>query len=107
MPCSAAGCPRPPLWRPCLDLRSRKGDPPTRLTFLKLAYCEEDKAKSTIETFLSDEGHAKIAKHLRERGKEAPDQRLTTLSWIRVAEDDGSALSSERDVTTTDDTLPF
>jgi hypothetical protein len=81
MPCSTPGCARTPRWRPSLDLRSRKDGSPTRLTFVRLAYCDEDKEKAKLETFLSDEGFSKIARHLRERGKEVPVQKLTS-GWI-------------------------
>jgi hypothetical protein len=107
MPCSTPGCARTPQWRPSLDLRSRKDGSPTRLTFVKLAYCDEDKEKAKLETFLSDEGFSKIARHLRERGKEVPVQKLTTLAWTRLDATSLAALSSDQDQITPDDTLPF
>lgn len=107
MPCSTPGCARPPSWRPGLDLRSRKDGSPTRLTFARLAYCDEDKEKATLATFLSDEGFSKIARHLRERGKEVPVQKLTALAWTRLDAPALAELSSEQDQSTPDDTLPF
>lgn len=107
MTCSTPGCARAPSWRPALVLRSRKDGNPTKLTFTRLAYCDEDKEKATLLTFLSDEGFSKIARHLRERGKEVPVQKLTTLAWTRLDGSTLSALSSDQDQSTPDDTLPF
>jgi hypothetical protein len=82
--CSMTDCSGPPLWRPTIDLRSAPGERPRRAHFLSVAMCEEHRKSSTISTFLSQEGFAKIAKHVAESGLPRPDHKLSTLEWEEV-----------------------
>jgi hypothetical protein len=68
-----------------LQLRSAKKGPVTLLRFSQLVFCDEHKATSTLESFLSDEGFVKISKYMRENGKKAPAQRNTTLAWEKLS----------------------
>ena len=79
--CYLASCPNPGTWQPILNLRSRSDGPTTRLRFTAIRTCDEHKAASTVDSFLSDEGFHKLAHHMRDAGKPVPRQRLTPLSW--------------------------
>jgi len=59
-----------------------------KLTFRQLGYCDDHKQATTVEALLSDEGHDKIDKVLREAGREKIDPRATTLSWEKLTEAD-------------------
>lgn len=107
MPCSQDDCPRDPLWQPVLELRPKHGGVASRLTFQHLGYCEEHRAFATVDTFLSDEGLVKIAKFMRENGKEPPDRAMTTLEWAPVGEEQLELLAEHQDRTESDESLAF
>lgn len=95
-----------------LELRSRPRAVARRLYFLQLGYCAEHRHASSPATFLSDEGFSKIAKTLREAGKEKIDRRHTTLAWEPLTRTDLRRLGRSQHHTvavakTTDDDLPF
>jgi hypothetical protein len=85
MGCSNENCSGDGIWRPVLEMRSRKDGPITHVKFSQLVFCGEHKSTSTLATFLSSEGFVKIAKFMRENGKKAPIQRNTTLSWEQLS----------------------
>jgi len=64
-----------------LELRSRPRATSRRLFLEQLGYCAEHKRTVTLDTLLSAEGWDKIAKTVREAGKEKIDRPSTTLSW--------------------------
>lgn len=107
MPCSQDDCQGDARWRPVLELRSKKDSKPLRLHYIKLGYCDEHQRTTTIDTVLSDEGAAKIAKQVRELGLGKIEPRLTTLAWKPLTSAEVSHLSSGQDHTLTDTTLPF
>lgn len=96
MPCSQDDCQEAPLWRPILELRRSRKDPPARVSFSQLGYCDEHKATSNLATFLSDEGFTKITKFLREAGRESPDRSLTTLGWSPISPAEAAALEADQ-----------
>jgi hypothetical protein len=79
--CYLAPCATPGIWQPVLNLRARADGPVTLLRFTSIRVCDDHKATSTVDSFLSDEGFHKLAHHMRDAGKTVPRQRLTTLSW--------------------------
>lgn len=64
-----------------LELRASPRGTARRLYFEQLGYCDAHKKSTTIATFLSEEGWDRMAKTLREAGKERIDRRSTTLAW--------------------------
>ena len=92
-----------------LELRSAKKGPVTLLRFSQLVFCDEHKASSSLESFLSDEGFVKISKYMRENGKIAPVQRCTTLTWKMLSEAELTQLAPavEAAKPPEDDSLPF
>jgi len=89
VPCSHEDCPQRPRWKPVLLLRQNPRSLNRRkLTFRQLGYCDDHKQATTVEALLSDEGHDKIDKVLREAGREKIDPRATTLSWEKLTEAD-------------------
>ncbi len=108
MPCSQDDCQSNPLWRPVIELRSRRGGPAERVSFTQLGYCEIHKASSNLATFLSDEGFTKISKFLREAGHDTPDRPLTTLSWAAITPDEAETLAKDQHHTLSpEETLAF
>ena len=107
MPCSHDDCQQEPAWRPAFDLRSSRSDVPTRLHFNHLGYCSDHKEALQIDTFLSDEGHTKISKFMRESGKRAPDAALTTLVWEPLSPADVTKLAANQDRTLSSEVDPF
>lgn len=112
MPCSQDDCPADALWQPVLELRPKHGLESqtletSPLTFQHLGYCEEHRAKATVDTFLSDEGLVKIAKFMRENGKEPPDRDKITLTWKHVGEEELEILAEHQDRTESDQDLAF
>jgi hypothetical protein len=101
--CSQGDCQTDPAWTPVLEVRRRETDRATRVRFLALGYCDEHKRATKLANLLSDEGHVKISKYLRERGKPSPSQKLTTLAWERCESPSPPAV----DRTTPDDSMPF
>jgi hypothetical protein len=96
MSCSQDDCQEAPLWRPILEMRSRRGEAPTEVSFIQLGYCEGHKKTSSLATFLSDEGFTKLNKFLREAGRESPDRSLTTLGWSSILPAEASALEADQ-----------
>jgi hypothetical protein len=84
MSCSTEGCSKEGSWHPILEMRSRKNGPVTPVTFHQLVFCNEHKATQGLANFMSAECFVKIAKFMRENGKENPIQRNTTLSWSKA-----------------------
>jgi len=93
--CSSNECTKSGNWHPVLEVRSRKNGPTTHITFSQLVFCDEHKATQGLANFLSAEGFVKIAKFLRENGKENPIQRNTTLTWTAAAPDESSDLPTQ------------
>lgn len=85
MSCSIENCEKTGRWHPVFELRSRKKGPITHITLSQLVFCTEHKSIKVLADFLSAEGFTKIAKFMRENGKENPIQRNTTLTWSEVA----------------------
>lgn len=92
--CYLATCSLPGIWKPILKLRSRSNGPTTILRFKSISTCKNHKKTSAVDSFLSDEGFDKLARHLRDAGKSIPIRRLTTLDW-EPAPLEESAPSSE------------
>jgi len=107
MPCSHDDCPQDPTWRPALELRSRRDDPPTLLHFCRLGYCADHRQSLQVDTFLSDEGSSKISKFMRERGKPAPDRTLTRLAWEPLTPQEAAKMASSQDQTKSSPDLAF
>lgn len=103
--CSQGDCRSDPKWTPVLEVRRRENESATRVRFLSLGYCDEHRRATKVADLLSDEGHVKISKYLRERGRPAPSQKLTTLAWERRRTD--APAPPEVDRTTPDDSMPF
>jgi hypothetical protein len=82
--CYLSPCTEPGIWQPILNLKSRSNGTVTALRFAAIRACDKHKTASTVDSFLSDEGFDKLARHLRDAGKSAPQRRLTTLSWKRA-----------------------
>jgi len=87
MRCSHDDCPDSPAWHPAIVLRSRRSAAPRRAVLVHLGYCDGHRGSLTLATFLSDEGFTKLAKHVREAGKPAPDRPLTTLEWVPLGDE--------------------
>jgi hypothetical protein len=96
MPCSHEDCPKDPLWRPVLELRSRPRATSRRLFLEQLGYCAEHKRTVTLADLLSAEGFDKIARTIREAGKEKIDRQATTLSWHPLSKRDLYQLRREQ-----------
>jgi hypothetical protein len=96
MPCSQDDCQEAPLWRPVLEMRSRRGEAPTKVSLDQLGYCESHKKSSGLATFLSDEGFTKITKFLREAGRDSPDRSLTTLGWSSLSSTEAALLETDQ-----------
>jgi hypothetical protein len=94
MSCSTDGCSKEGKWHPVLEMRSRKDGPAIRVTFSQLVFCDEHKALQGLASFLSAEGFVKIAKFLRENGKENPIQRNTTLAWTVADQKESDLLTT-------------
>lgn len=110
MTCSHKGCPNAPAQRPVLETRSKIGRKITRVTFCQLGYCDEHRQSYALDDLLSPEGHAKLAKFMREKGLPEPDQKLTTLGWRPLDESDLEDLEDNQHHTNTrspDDDLAF
>lgn len=107
MPCSQDDCQQDAKWRPALELRASAKSKPRRLRFCRLGYCDDHRSAATLETFLSDEGWHKIAKHVRTLGLGRVDPKLTTLVFEPLTEADLAQLASGQDHTLSDTTLPF
>lgn len=88
MACSQGRCQNPCEWKPVLELRTKKSDPPTRLRFKTLGYCTEHKSGLVLSNFLSDEGFVKIAKFMRENGKPSPVQKITSLAFEALTKEE-------------------
>jgi hypothetical protein len=86
--CSHDDCQSPSRWKPVLLLRSRPRDAGRQISFERLGYCDAHRESLTLATFLSDEGWKKIARALREAGKEKCDQNHTLLTWTRLSKAD-------------------
>lgn len=93
MPCSHEDCPRSPKWVPVLELRSGPRAVPRVLKFMRLGYCDEHRGATTLGSLLSEEGFNKIAKILRESGKEKISRDATTLAWRPMSYADKRRLS--------------
>lgn len=98
-PCSHDDCREPARWQPLLELRSGPRAVPRRLTFLRLGYCDEHRQTLGLGPLLSDEGFAKIARDLREAGREKISRDATTLAWRRLANYDLRRLLCSQDRT--------
>ena len=99
MPCSQDQCQKRARWLPVVLLRrSAKGEP-ARVRFRRLGYCDEHKAASTLKTVLSDEGSARLAKHLRESGLPEPKPQYSELAWERLRPADLQRLARRQDKT--------
>jgi hypothetical protein len=103
MTCSHDDCQLPPRWKPVLELRSKARATSRRLRFTQLGYCDLHKRTTSLSTFLSDEGFNKIAKTVREAGKERIDQRHTTLAWEPLTGADRRRLGHTQHHTATPD----
>lgn len=99
MPCSQDQCEKRARWVPVLLLRRKAKDDPTRVKFRRLGYCDDHRASGTAATFLSDEAHARLAKHLRENGLPEPVQKLTSLTWEKATQSDLGRLARHQDHT--------
>lgn len=99
MPCSQDQCDKRARWIPVLLLRRRPSDTPARVKFRRLGYCDDHRASSTVETFLSDEAHARLAKHLRESGHPEPVRKHASLAWEKVTQADLGRLQRRQDRT--------
>lgn len=73
------------VWRPILELRARKDGPITRAALTQLVYCDVHRQSTTLAMLLSAEGFVKLSKSMRENGKGKIAQRVTTLTWERLA----------------------
>jgi hypothetical protein len=108
MGCSFESCENLCRWRPVLELRVRKKDQPTKAKLTQIAYCEDHKKTLTIDDVLSDEGHTKIAKFMREHGKPAPVKRNITLTFEELTESEVEKLTPViKKAKPDDDWLPF
>ena len=58
-----------------------------------------------MDSFLSEEGFDKLARHLRDAGKPIPIRRLTTLDWEPTPLED-SAPSSKPAIVAASEPLP-
>lgn len=81
LPCLHNPCPGSGVWRPVLELRSRRDGEITHLRFTKIAVCDEHKQSNEITHYLSIEAFNKLVKIMKETGKKAPVRRFTTLTW--------------------------
>lgn len=106
--CSHLGCSGPATHRPILQTRSRSSGKTTGVTLCQLGYCDEHRQSYKIENLLSSEGFTKLAKFMREKGHPEPEQKLTTLAWHPLSEDDLEDLTTSQQHTSTgEDELAF
>jgi len=103
--CYLATCSSPGAWKPILKFRSRSNGPATILHFKSISTCEEHRKTSTVDSFLSEEGFDKLARHLRDAGKSVPIRRLTTLDW-EPAPIEESVPGSETAIVAANEPLP-
>ena len=105
--CYLDPCTNPGIWQPILNLKARSNGKITTLRFKTIRACDEHKAVSTVDSFLSSEGYDKLARHLRDAGKSVPQHRLTSLSWERdPIKDDAAALTVSPPVVSTGEAPP-
>jgi hypothetical protein len=97
--CYLDPCTNPGIWQPILNLKSRSNGAVTPMRFKKIRVCDEHKAVSTVDSFLSDEGYDKLVRNLRDAGKPIPLRKLTTLDWHRDPIEDP--------IETPEEALPF
>lgn len=106
--CYLDPCTNPGIWQPILNLKARSNGKITTLRFKTIRACDEHKAVSTVDSFLSSEGYDKLARHLRDAGKSVPQHRLTTLSWEKNPIEDPCTPPKENPpVISADEKLPF
>jgi len=91
--CYLATCSSPGAWKPILKFRSRSNGPATILHFKSISTCEEHRKTSTVDSFLSEEGFDKLARHLRDAGKilgiELIDHIIVTSNGFLSFKDNG------------------
>lgn len=108
--CYLDACPNPGIWQPILNLKSRSDGTPTSLRFKTIRACDEHKSASTVDSFLSDEGFDKLARHMRDAGKSIPQRKLTTLDWEQDPTIDPSPPPSPQEIpaiVSEEENLPF
>ena len=106
--CYLADCTAPGIWQPILNLKPRSNGEVTPLRFKTIRVCDEHRRVSTVDSFLSHEGYDKLSRHMRDAGKPAPQQRLTTLSWEKDPIGEPAASSpGNPDVVLAEEDLPF
>lgn len=84
--CKRDGCPGQGTWTPVMVMRPQEGRKPVTGSIPGIKICEMHKTESTLETFLSAEGWAKIEKFLRENGKGNFLRRSVRLEWKKNEE---------------------
>jgi hypothetical protein len=99
VPCSQDQCQKRARWLPVVLLRRSAKSEPASVRFRRLGYCDEHKAASTLPTVLSDEGFARLAKHLRESGLPEPKPQYSELVWERLLPADLQRLARRQDQT--------
>ena len=105
--CYLTPCAEPGIWQPILNLKSRSNGSVTTLHFTKIRVCDKHKTASTVDSFLSDEGFDKLARHMRDAGKSVPQHRLTTLSWKKdPIKDDAAPPTESSTVASAGEALP-
>ena len=106
--CYLDPCTNPGIWQPILNLKTRSNGAITPLRFKTIRVCDEHKKDCTVDSFLSNEGFDKLARHLRDAGKPVPQHRLTSLSWERNPIEEPSTTPKEsQPVVSVEETLPF
>jgi hypothetical protein len=95
--CTRQSCPGRAVWRPVLAMKSSVKSPVTEGKFGLLCLCEQHKDEARLTDFISNSTWDKIARYMREAGKQEPKRSLTTLTWEMV----DSPASSDAE------TLPF
>ena len=105
--CYLAACTETGIWQPILNLKSRSNGSVTPLRFTKIRVCDKHKTASTVDSFLSDEGFDKLARHMRDAGKSVPQHRLTTLAWKKdPIKDDAAPPTESSTVASAGEALP-
>lgn len=78
--CQRLNCSNPGRWMPILFFWFDLKHPPARAA-CSLRICDEHKASSTVEDFLTDDGWEQIVNGFKKQGLKTPDRSLTKLDW--------------------------
>jgi len=82
MMCNTTGCPNEGQWHPVFHIYVHRSHSPA-VAILPLLLCDDCKAKTTLEEYLTDDGWQKISDGFVNVGYQRPKRELTSLYWIR------------------------